>query len=225
MKSISVVINARLSSTRVPQKLVRPFAGSNLLEIALNKLNHMDFFQCRYLAVAEDELKTFAEKFKNIEVLHRSMESVKKGVNPIEITFAHYLNIPTDYVFVFNPCLPLIKIETIKNAYDYFQSTDFPSYTSAIPTREWIFDDEGNSLTNTDPRNATTNIGRVFYKAAHAFHIINKKFFAENGYFWSFIKDDPHLILIPEEEAIDVDNKIEFEFAEFVYKNKKGKDS
>ena len=105
-------------------------------------------------------------------------------------------------------------------AYDYFQSTDFPSYTSVIQTGEWIFDDEGRALTNSDPKNAATNSGRVFYKAAHAFHIVSKKYFAENGYLWSFTEDDPHLIEISEQEAIDVDSEIEIDFAEFYYKRR-----
>lgn len=221
MKSISVVINARLQSTRVPKKLVRPFAGTSLLEIALDKVNRMDFFQHRYLAVAEDELKAYAEKFENIDVLDRDPAAVRKGVNPIEVTFAHYLKVPSDYVFVFNPCLPFLRIGTIKKAVDYFQSSDYPTYTSAIPTGDWIFDDEGNALTNTDPRNATTNKGRIFYKAAHAFHIINKRYFADNGYLWPFTKDHPHLVVIPEEDTIDIDNEIEFEFARYKYENTK----
>lgn len=220
MKKISIIVNARLQSTRVPQKLTRPFAGTSLLDIALEKVNRMHFFQHRYLAVAEDELKPYAENLENIEILNRDLASVQKGVNPIEVTFAHYLKVPTDYIFVFNPCLPFLQIDTIKKAVDYFQSTDYPTYTSAIPTRDWIFDDEGAALTNTDPRNATTNKGRIFYKAAHAFHIINKQYFAENGYLWPFTKNHPHLIVIPEEDTIDIDSALEFEFAQFAYKNK-----
>jgi len=151
MKTISVVINARLQSTRVSQKLVRPFAGTTLLDIALDKVNRMDFFEHRYLAVAEDELQAMASGYENIEILHRDTGSVKKGVNPIEVTFAHYLKVPTDYIFVFNPCLPLLRIDTIKKAYDYFQSTDFPTYTSAVPTGDWIFDDQGYVFTPRNP--------------------------------------------------------------------------
>jgi len=221
MRSISVVINARLTSTRLPQKLLRPFAGTSLIEISLEKLNQMDFFEHRYLAVAEDELKIFAKHFKNIKILHRDSAAVKKGVNPQKITFAHYLEVQTDYIFVFNPCLPFLSIETVRKAFEYFQSTNFPSYTSVVPTRDWIFDSEGNALTNTDPRNVYTNKGKIFYRAAHAFHIVNKEFFAKNGFHWTYTPNDPHLIQIPEEEAFDIDNEIEFKFVEYNYTRKK----
>ena len=221
MKSISVVINARLGSTRVKEKLVRPFASKSLIEIALEKLDVMDFFEHRYLAVAENRLKKIGGKYKNIEILDRNIDAVKPGVNDQKVTFAHYLGIPSDYIFVFNPCLPMITVDTIKKAFEYFQETDHTSYTSSIPTRDWIFDDNGNAITNSDPRNLTTNKGETFHKAAHAFHIINRENLKKNGYHWTFTPNDPHLIEIPEGESMDVDEMLDFEFAEFAYKNKK----
>lgn len=218
MKSISVVTNARLGSTRVPQKLVRPFAGSSLIEIALAKLDQMDFFEHRYLAVAETELMELGRKFPNVEILERDAQAVRKGVNPLTVTFEHYLRVPSDYIFVFNPCLPCIRLDTIRKAFDYFQATDYNTYTAVIPTGDWIFDSDGNALTNSDPRNVTTNKDRPFLKGCHAFHIINKAFFREQKILWTFGRDDPHLVQIPEDEAVDVDTPMEFELAETIYK-------
>ena len=218
MKTISAVINARLSSTRLPGKLMLPFGDKTLIEIALEKLNRLNRFEKRFLAVAENELKALVSGFENVEILHREMAAVKKGVNPQRVTYAHYLQVPSDYIFVLNPCLPFVSLGTINNALDYFNSTEFQSYTSAIPTRDWIFDGEGNALTNSDPQNVTTNIGQEFFKAAHAFHIVNKSFFATHGYHWTFTKNDPHLIEIPVSETIDVNDELEFRFAEFCYK-------
>jgi CMP-N-acetylneuraminic acid synthetase len=217
MKSISVVTNARLDSTRVPQKLVRPFADSSLIEIALAKLDKMDFFDHRFLAVAEKELIELGRKYPNVEILERDVAAVNKGVNPLTVTFEHYLRVPSDYIFVFNPCLPCIRVETIKKALDYFQVTDYNSYTAVTPTGDWIFDSEGNALTNSDPRNATTNNDRSFFKGCHAFHIVKKEFFREQKILWTFTLNDPHLVIVPEEEAVDVDTLEEFDLAEKIY--------
>ena len=217
MKTISIVINARLQSTRVPQKMIRPFADKSLLQIALEKLNAMDFFEHRFLAVAEEELMEYAKPFENIEILKRKAEAVKQGVNQQNVTFAHYCDVPSEYIFVFNSCLPFVTIDTIKKAFDYFQENDHPSYTSVVKTGDWIFDSEGNPLTNTNPNNLTTNKDIKFYKAAHAFHIVNKEFFSTKGYHWDFLRNDPHMMSIPEEECIDVDTEIEFELAESLY--------
>ena len=218
MKSTSALINARVESSRVPRKLVRPFGGTTLLQIALEKLDRMDFVEHRYLAVADAELADLAKGYPNVEVLRRDPAAVKKGVNPQHVTFAHYLKVPTDFILVFNPCLPFVRLDTVRNAYEYFQRTDFPSYTSAVPTGDWIFDDQGNALTNSDPLNLTTNKNVKFFKAAHAFHFVNRRFFETHGHHWTFRRDDPHLIRIPEEEAVDVDTEVEFEVAEALYR-------
>lgn len=220
MKSISVVTNARLRSSRVPRKLVRPFAGRSLLDIALEKLNRMDFFDHRYLAVAEDDLAAMAKPYPEVEVLRRKEEAVRRGVNPQTVTFEHYLRVPSDYIFVFNPCLPLITLDTIRRAFDYFQSTDYPSYTAVFKTGDWIFDGDGTPLTNTDPQNVTTNKNTAFYKGAHAFHIVNKEFFASRGYHWTFTRNDPHLVEIPDAETADVDTEMEFSLAELLYQQR-----
>ncbi len=225
MKSISVVCNARLTSTRVPRKLIRPFGGSTLIEIALSKLDRMDFFEHRYLAAAEHPLLELAEGYENVEVLQRDPASVVAGTNPMEVSFAHYLHPPSDYIFVFNPCLPLFSVSEVRKAYDYFQSTDFPSYTSAIPTREWIFDSDGHALTNRDPMNTSTTAGAIFYKGAHAFHILRKAYFAETGCLWTFSPGDPHLVPVPPELCIDVDHELDFELAELHYARQSASDS
>ena len=99
MKTISAVINARKGSTRVENKLLRSFANSNLIEIALSKLNDMDFFDKRYLAVAEEEFKNLLPSYPNVSLLPRDKKAVMKGVNPLTITFAHYLDVQSDYIF------------------------------------------------------------------------------------------------------------------------------
>lgn len=219
MKSISAIINARKKSTRVPNKLLRKFSNSNLIEIALGKLNEMYFFDNRYLAVAETEFIELIQNYENVKLLKRKKEAVKRGVNEHIVTFGHYMDIKTDYIFVMNPCLPLISVETYKMAYDYFQKTDFPSYTSVVGTRDWIFNSDGQPLTNTNPNNLTTNKGKEFYKAAHAFHIVDRKFFTKNKIHWTFTKNDPHIIKIDEQEYADVDTMNEFLIAENLFNN------
>ena len=220
MKTVSAVINARKGSTRVPNKLLRRFSDSSLIEIALEKLNKMDFFEKKYLAIAEEEFEKLLVKYINVELLKRNKEAVKRGVNPLSVTFAHYLGIDRDYVFVFNPCLPCISIDSIKSAFDYFQKTDFISYTAVVSTGDWIFSNEGKPLTNVDPKNATTNKNISFKKGCHAFHIIPIKRFRDKGILWEFDVNDPHLIEIPSEEAIDVDTLPEFYAAEILYNEK-----
>jgi CMP-N-acetylneuraminic acid synthetase len=217
MRPISAVINARLSSTRVPKKHIRPFANTTLIDIALEKLNQLDFFDNRYLAVADPELIAIGKRYPNVEVLVRDPKSIKAGVNPPTVSYAHFFEIPTEYIFILNPCQPLLSIVTIKKAYDYFQKTDYQSYTAGAATRDWIFNQSGDCLTRKDPSNYTTNVGEVFYKATHSFHIVSKSFFAESGLLWTYSQNDPHVIEITADDTVDVDTEHDFEIANIAY--------
>ena len=82
--------------------MIRPFHNTDLLEIALEKLDKLSYFDNRYIAVAEESLIQKASKYKNIEVLKRNSDSVEFGHHHPMTTFEHYLRIPTEYFFVIN---------------------------------------------------------------------------------------------------------------------------
>ena len=44
-KDISLVIQARLGSQRVPKKMLRPFAETTLVDILLKKVSNLDLIQ------------------------------------------------------------------------------------------------------------------------------------------------------------------------------------
>lgn len=217
MRTISVVINARLQSTRLPRKLLRPFANSTLIEIALEKMNQMDFFEHRYFAVAEQELKRLAPRYPNVILLERSMEAVRLGYGDHKVIYAHYPQIESDYIFWLNPCHPLLTIETVADAVEVFHNNNYNSYTAVVPTQEWLFDKVGNPVTHVIGGVISTAHSQKYYKVTHGFHIFNKAFFLKNYQVWTMTKNDPYLIEVPEAEDFDADRLIQFETAEAVY--------
>jgi len=219
MRPISALINARLESSRMKQKMIRPFAGTTLLDIALEKLNRLDFFEHRFLAVAEKQLKDKANQYPNIEILERKSESVIPGPHPPIITFEHYTRVPTQYVFVINACAAFLSETTIRMAYDVFQKTEHRSYVAVVPTRNWIFTRDGVALTHKDPDALqNTSHGDFFYKVTHSFYIVDREYFiSNNGRLWTLTPNDPYLIEMPIDDSYDVDTEREFEFSAYMY--------
>jgi len=220
MPTISVLINARTKSSRLPRKLLLPFAGTTLIDLALEKMDRMDFFEHRYYGVAEPELRVRAEKFRNVEVLDRAPEAVLPGYHDHRVIYAHYARIPSEYIFWLNPCHPLLSIETVRRAYDEVQRTRFNSYTSVIPTTDWVFDANGNPVTNKDASMQSTAHSQRYFKVAHAFHVFRRDFFLQNYISWSLTPNDPALVEIPVSESYDVNDPIEFDVAETAYKRR-----
>lgn len=217
MATISVLLNARTTSSRLPRKLVLPFAGTTLIDIALEKLNKMDFFEHRYFAAAEDELINRANKYKNIELLRRDPDAVKPGYNDHRKVFAHYELVQSDYIMWLNACHPLLSIDTLQKAAEKVMEKKYNSYTSVIPTTDWIFNESGEPITNTQASMLSSGHSPSFFKVAHGFHIINKEFFLKDYQYWTLTKNDPALIEIPIEESYDVNDEMEFLQAETAY--------
>jgi CMP-N-acetylneuraminic acid synthetase len=73
-KDVTCMVCARLNSERVHQKMIRPFADSSLLEIALNKLQSCDFLDKEkiYLSAIEPEIKPVGEKL-GIKIYNRKV--------------------------------------------------------------------------------------------------------------------------------------------------------
>ncbi len=217
MTTISVIINARTKSSRLPRKLVLPFAGSTMIDIALEKLNRMDFFTHRYYAVAEVELKQKAVIYRNIQVLDRDPDAVQPGYNDHQKIFAHYARVESDYIMWLNPCHPLLSLDTLRRAVEKVLVNKYNSYTSVVPTTDWIFDEQGCAVTNTRPDMLSSAHSPNFFKVAHAFHVIRKEFFLKEHQIWTLTKNDPALIEIPVEESYDVNDELEFEVAQAAY--------
>jgi CMP-N-acetylneuraminic acid synthetase len=215
--TISVLVNARTTSSRLPRKLVLPFAGTTLIDITLEKMNRLDFFAHRYFGVAETELREKACRYPNIEILDRDPDAIKPGYNDHRKVFAHYEHVDSDYIMWLNPCHPLVSADTLRRAVDQVMTSRHNSYTSVIPTTDWIFDANGEPVTNTQPSMLSSAHSHRFYKVAHAFHVINKAFFLKEYQYWTLTRNDPALIEIPVEENYDVNDLMEFQIAEAAY--------
>ena len=57
LDDICFIVQARLNSQRVPQKMIKPFAGSNLFELIIDKLIFSDIIPREniFASVHEDE--------------------------------------------------------------------------------------------------------------------------------------------------------------------------
>ena len=62
VKTISIVINARVKSSRCPQKHIRDLSGTTLIDECLKKVNELTGVEEIYLAAGDKEL---IEKLKN----------------------------------------------------------------------------------------------------------------------------------------------------------------
>ena len=72
IKDICFIISARLSSERVPRKMIKPFAGTNLIEIACKKILDSKIIPKEnfFFSAFEKEIIDIVED-NNLNVFHR----------------------------------------------------------------------------------------------------------------------------------------------------------
>jgi len=227
MKKFVCVVNARLKSERVPRKMLAPFAGSCLLEIALKKLLACDFLDQNqlYLGAYDEKIKDIGRKL-GVQIYNRTYESTLEPVT-MDVIYKYLWDIDTEYVLEINPCNPLLNSETINRALHVFFEKEYKSLFSVVKRQNFYFNQD-SSLMNRFIGNEKylptleTKLIEPVYEAAHCIYIWKAERVKKEGLRWNLTKNDPFLFEIPPDEAFDIDWPWQFNLAENFYIQKFG---
>ena len=115
IKDVCFVIQSRVNSERVPKKVIKDFAGTTLVDIALNKLVKSSLIPNNqiYFSVYDKELIDIGKKYP-INIFDRSYESANCDTG-LTTLFEWHNKLPFKYVVLVHVCTPFLKIETIEN--------------------------------------------------------------------------------------------------------------
>ena len=120
MKNVCFIIQARLGSQRIHNKMNKPFGNSTLLDITLSTLEKSDIINKEdiYVSLYDEELKNIAKKY-NFNIFNRSRESAKTE-NDMKLMFEWWNKLDYKYYIIISACHPFLSIETIDNFYNKF---------------------------------------------------------------------------------------------------------
>jgi len=227
MKNINdvvFIIQARTQSTRVPNKMLRPFAHSSLFEIAIEKVLQSSIIPKDnfYLSVMDDELIDIAKKH-NVNYFVRSEESTQEPVT-LQKALEWHDKLPFKHFVIINACNPLLKVETIDNFVKQFLKVDSNGLFGVFEKKTFLFDSEGKMLNRffgEDKYLATleTKFVETCYEAAHSLYAGSTKDISDGIYMGAFKEPgDPNFFVMDEIECLDIDWPWQFEVAEKLYK-------
>ena len=77
-KDLSIFLNVRKHSTRCPDKMLRSFAKTTLIDICLEKVDKLEWPSI-YYGAHDEELLEKAEKYQRLKIIKRSYESAHSG--------------------------------------------------------------------------------------------------------------------------------------------------
>lgn len=225
IEDVVFIIQARTQSTRVPNKMLKPFADSNLFEIAVkkilsSKLIPKDNF---YLSIMDQELIDIAKKY-GVNYFIRSEESTQEPVT-LQKVFEWHNELPHKYYININACNPLLKIETIDSFVEKFLNSESRGMFGVFEKKTFLFDSSGkmlNKFYGDDKFLATleTKFVETCFEAAHSLYAGTTEDIRKDIYMGSFKREkDPDFFVMDEIECFDIDWPWQFEMAEKIYQS------
>lgn len=215
MSKIKAIIPVRKGSQRVINKNIRPFANSNLLEIKINQLKKINKLDGIIVNSDDDEMLEIARNL-GVEAVKRDsyFASSTVSINEVYVDLANHCD--SDVILLADVTNPLIKDETVKLAIDkYFQNlNDFDSVNTVNTVKMFLWKD-GNSLNYTEENKPRSQDLPDIYAINSAINVLSKETMLKRKAFVGF---KPYLLPVNNLEGLDIDEQIDFEIAEFLYK-------
>ena len=212
---IKALVAVRSGSVRVKNKNIRPFAGSTLLEVKLAQLKRIPEIDGIIVNSNDDEMLKIAADM-GCETVKRDEYYASNSVSMSDVYRNMAENCDCDVIAYINVTNPLLKDETISKAINiYMDNIDkYDSLNSAHLIKEFMFKD--NLPINYDLRHQPRSQDLPdIYALNFAISILSREKMIECK---NVVGYRPYIYGIDEVEATDIDNPIDFEFAEYVYK-------
>ena len=215
------IVQARLNSQRVPRKMIKPFAGSNLFGIILDKLLSSKVIPSENIraSVYEDELFTEANLIRNIRTFERSKESANND-NDIRKIYEWHDKLPYKYVVIISGCNPLLKVETIDKFVTQWANQEEENLFAVIKKKQYYWNKEGALITPWPDNQTLMNTKAVepTYEAAHVLYASRMDLIKDEKFMGDFEKPGGiKLFQMDELEAFDIDYEWQFQVGELLY--------
>jgi len=221
-EEVCLLVQARLGSQRVPGKMLRPFAGTTLVDILFEKLSKSKSIPKENIIFSayEPELKEVANKY-GINIFHRSEKSAFSEGEPMTEIYEWHDKVPFKYVVLVSACNPLLKIETIDSFFDEYLKCDDSGQFAVFEKKTYYWDKDGNNITDWgDSTIMNTKIVDPVYEAAHCLYASRIDVIKYGYWMDTQSPPQPRLIVMEEHEAFDIDYEWQFKLGEKLYEDK-----
>ena len=158
IEDIAVIIQARLSSQRIPQKMIKPFAQTTLFDIAIQKVAKSSFVPKEnfFLSIHERELIDIANKY-GANIFLRSERSARSEGTPMTEMYEWWDKLPFKYCVLVNGCAPFMKTETIDGFIQAYMASESDGMFGVMEKKNYFWNKQGELITPWPPDQACMN--------------------------------------------------------------------
>lgn len=213
-KRIVAVVPVRKGSQRVLSKNTRPFANSNLLELKLKVLKQVKGID-EIIVNTDCDISIEIAKKHSVSV-HQRVECFASSSVTNDVHWRHIAEVTNaDVILMAQTTSPMIKVSTYEKALKEFENKNVHSINSVTPEKKFLWLDGkpiNYDLVKTPKSQDLPDINSLNF----AITIIDKKRMFETG---NVVSDKPKFVVLDKVESIDIDDQLDFDFAEYVYQS------
>ncbi len=211
MKTVAIV-PMKLNNTRLPQKNIKPFTnGKPLCCYILETLSKIDKIDEIYVYCSNEAIKEFLPNGVTYLKRSKSLDTDTTKMNEVLKAFAN--EVQADIYVMTHTTAPFISKESIEKGIDAVASGMNDSAFAAKKLQDFLWKD-GRPF-NYDLENIPrTQDLPPLYEETSGFYIYEASVINELG---RRIGQTPFIVEVNEIEAIDIDEKEDFEIADAIY--------
>lgn len=216
---IKALIPVRAGSQRVKNKNIKPFAGSNLLEIKIKQMQRIKKLDGIIVNSDSEEMLSIAKSL-GAEAIKRDAYFASNDVPITEVYADLAKNCNAETILFADVTNPLISDNTINNAIDiYFSNINLYDSVNTVNSVKMFLWQNGKSLNYTEENKPRSQDLPDIVAINSAINVLSRDLMINKK---SFVGYKPYLLKVDNIEGLDIDNQIDFEFAEFIYNKQKG---
>jgi len=214
---INILIAARGGSKRVPRKNIRPFCGSNMLQLKIEQALRLKKVNKVIVTSDDNDMLEIAENLGAIP-MERDPYYASDTV-PMGEVYVHLASSLNCKDILWTPVTsPLVTDKTIQNCIDiYIENEKYDSVVTTNIIKEYMW--LGNKAINYDPRNHPRSQDLPdIYALNFAVNILPRELMIKNR---NILGDNFYPYMLDEIESVDVDTEFEFMLAETLYQKER----
>lgn len=209
---VVMFIPIKLNNERLPNKNILPLNGVPLCKYLFNTVKDIELINEKYVYCSKKEIKKYMPKELNLKIRSEKLDSFQ--IKGLEIIKNFVNDVDADIYILAHVTQPFIKKESIEES---LKKVIYENYDSAFSAKElksycWY----NSKPINYDPQDIvrTQNLNPIYMETG-SFYIFKKDVFKETG---ARIGKKPFIKMVSDIEAIDIDTKADYDFANFVAK-------
>lgn len=209
MKTV-LFIPIKLNNERLPNKNILPLNGIPLCNYLFNTIKNMDVVDEKYVYCSKEEIKKYMPDTLKLKIRDSKLDSFEtKGLEIIE-NFVK--EVDADIYVLAHVTQPFIKRDSIEEAINKVKFDGYDSAFSAKEIRAYCWYKNKTINYNIKDIVRTQDLEPIYMETG-AFYVFTKEVFNNKH---QRIGDNPYIKIVNDVEAIDIDTKSEYDFANYI---------